>query len=147
VRIVIDINTLSAVFDASNHLHAEFEPVLAWILGGKGKMVYGGKRYRQELARVGKLRRLLVELQTASKIVPLDDREVDRTEAHVKAKVSYKTFDDAYIIAIVIVGRCPFVCTNDKRSHRFITMKTLYPKGFCRPKIYSGLRTRALLGN
>ena len=54
--IIIDANTLSLVFNPETKGHEEFKPVFKWIDKGKGKIVYGGTKYEEELIKAGKLK-------------------------------------------------------------------------------------------
>lgn len=52
--IIVDTNTFGPVFDSNNEKHAEFKPVLDWVLHGKGKFVIGGSKYMAELKKAKK---------------------------------------------------------------------------------------------
>ncbi len=145
--IVIDVNTLSFVFNPENKRHEEFKPVFTWILKCKGKMVYGGTTYNKEISKSKKFRRLILELKKATKAIPVDDNAVDEKEKSIEKKLVHRDFNDAHIIAIVIVSMCNLICSGDKKSYRFLRKKELYPKHFKRPKIYSGRGNEHLLYN
>jgi hypothetical protein len=147
MRIVVDANTVSAVFNADNQAHAAFEPVRVCITEGPGEMVFGGGRYASEIGRLTQFLDLLSQLERASRLEILDDKEVDKEETALKRLILSSTFDDPHIIAIVIVGHCQVVCTCDRRSHKYYRMQSLYPKGFPRPKIYSGSNCKQLLAS
>ncbi len=49
--IIIDVNALNEVFNTDSVNHLEFKPVRDWIIEGKGKVLYGGTKYRDELMR------------------------------------------------------------------------------------------------
>lgn len=145
--IVIDINTIPPVFDCGNKMHKEFKPVYKWILRGKGKMVYGGMTYKNEIAKMVKFRRLILQLENANKVDFVSDNAVDTRERMLKSKLVNKNFNDAHIIAIVIISHCRLVCSVDKKSYVFLKDKSLYPKGFERPRIYRGKSNANLLFN
>jgi hypothetical protein len=52
--IIIDANTFAAIFDPINKGHIDFKPVYDWIVFGRGKIVYGGKKYKSEVKNVSK---------------------------------------------------------------------------------------------
>ena len=106
---------LSSVFDENNAQHREFRPVLDYIQKNRGKLAYGGTKYLSELKRATRFFGIIVELERARKAFKLDSGEVDAEEKRVKRRLKTRGCNDHHIIAIVIVGRCSFVCTNDKR--------------------------------
>jgi hypothetical protein len=53
--IIIDTNRFSSIFEEENSDHDEFKPILDWIIFGKGKIVYGGTKYKQELTRAANI--------------------------------------------------------------------------------------------
>ncbi len=136
--IVIDTNTFASVFDKSSKHHDEFKPVLDWIVYGKGKIVYGGKKYKQELRQARKYLSLFLELDKAKKIVTVGDDRVDEQQRDVQAVVEHRDFDDPHLIAIIIVSGCRLICSSDSRAYPFFKDGKLYPKHAQRPKIYSG---------
>lgn len=88
---------------------------------------------------------LLVELKKTRKVVEVSDSDVDRETTRLKNIESHPDFDDAHIVAIVIVSGCKLVCSLDKRSYPFLKARHLYPNTANRPKIYSGVRNKNLL--
>ncbi|MDY0306944.1 MAG: hypothetical protein RBR18_10960 [Desulfovibrionaceae bacterium] len=143
--IVIDSNTISAVFKKDNAEHSEFLPVFEWITSGEGKMVLGGKKYRSELARLKSILKFITELTKINKTVSIDDAKVDNEFARINNKYKNKRFNDVHIVAIVCASGCRLVCTKDKASYDFIQMRSLYPKHITPPAIYSGARNISLL--
>ena len=136
--IVVDINTLSLVFDQRNSRHNEFRPVLRWIQCGKDRLVYGGSTYKAELERARKFLRIIIELRNKRKARQLDTNDVDSKEARLKDIIGDSHFNDHHIIAIVIVGKCKFVCSLDRALHVLLQDRSLYPRHCRRPGIYSG---------
>lgn len=128
---------------AADHKH--FHPVLAWLVEGKGKLVYGGTQYRDELRRSPRYLRLFVQFKKAGKIVEIEDAQVDAMQQNLEAYVSNPDFDDAHLIGIVTVSGCLLICTNDKRAIPYLKRTDLYPRGTTRPKIYSSHRNKRLL--
>ena len=133
--IVIDTNALAKVFEVSCAEHQEFRPVLDWICNGKGKIVFGGKTYRKELPN--KYLRIFRIFDAARKLVLVNASEVDDIEVDLYKKVQHRDFDDAHIIAIIIVSGCKLICSDDSRAYSFFKNRALYPNHFALPRIYS----------
>ncbi len=143
--IVIDINTISCVFNEENSCHDEFEPVENWILKRNGKIVYGGRKYQDELRKMPNYLRLFRDLSNKGKVVPLNDDEVDIYEEEVKLKVNNPKCNDPHIIAIIAVSKCKVLCSIDIESYKYIDKPELYPKGVKPPKFYSRKSCKNLL--
>jgi hypothetical protein len=135
------------VFEPSDLSHEEFRPVLLWIVRDRGKMIYGGTRYKTELKKLKKCRSLIVQLKKAGKVIELDDDAVDQWSKKLSNEKIHPDFDDAHIIAIVIVSRCRIICTKEKRGIRFFKDSSLYPKGVSKPKLYTGKNNKVLLNH
>ena len=92
--IVIDINALSMVFSEENDRHKEFSLVKRWIEEKRGVVVYGGSKYKTELAKTIKFARLLRVLRDAGKAVAILDSVVDQEELNVRRQTQNKGCDD-----------------------------------------------------
>jgi hypothetical protein len=136
--IIIDANAIPPVFNLNESCHDEFSPVEAWIRKGKGKMVYGGTTYRNQLRRLRTYIPILYELDVAGKIIKIDHLKVDQAEAQVVQKVMDRRCDDHHIIALVIVSGCRLLCSNDHSSFVYIKNRSYYPSGIKPPMIYTG---------
>jgi predicted nucleic acid-binding protein len=145
--IIIDTNVFGDVFNKESKSHLEFEPVINWILYGKGKIVYGGAKYKNELRRAKKYLKILVEFEKMNKVVRVDDEKIDDREKEIKKTNRHRDFNDEHIIAIVIVSGCVLVCTKDSSAVPFIKDPSFYPKSCKKPKIYSGKRNKNLLAD
>jgi hypothetical protein len=143
--IVIDANTFAPVFDTRNQRHDEFKPVHDWIFVGKGKIVYGGTKYKEELRRAARYLKIFIELQKARKVVEVNDQDVDAKQAELEELITHKDFDDPHLIAIVIVSGVKLICSDDARAYPFIKDNTLYPRNIDRPRIYSRSSNQDLL--
>jgi hypothetical protein len=143
--IVIDTNTLSCVFNKESSVHSEFAPVQEWIVEDKGKLIYGGTRYRLELKKARRYRKLVIELKKAGKAIEVDSQEVDTRQQEIEGCLEHRDFNDSHIIAIVIVSRVRLICSCDRKAHPFFKMGVLYPKHFKRPKIYTAINCKDLL--
>ncbi|MCG3111936.1 MAG: hypothetical protein MCM46_08960 [Candidatus Manganitrophus sp. SB1] len=125
--------------------HSLFQPVLRWLIKGKGKAVYGGTRYKRELKTAGRYLGLFSELRKAGKIVEVDGSKVDKYQKQIEEKVRKSKFNDAHLIGIVVVSGCLLVCTNDKEAIPYLKRNSLYPKGVNKPKIYTSNSNKNLL--
>ncbi len=145
--IVLDINCLSPVFNKEDEYHDDFKPVLNWIIKGKGKLVYGGKKYKEELRKAKKYLKILILLKKRNKIVEIDDKKADKEHKKLLEKIEEPDFDDPHLIAIIIVSGCKLICSVDKRAYKFIKEKSLYPAHFETPRIYRGKSNKNLLSD
>lgn len=143
--IVIDTNTLSMVFSTENARHAEFECVKEWITNGDGLLVYGGKKYKEELSLAPRYMKLIRTLKDSGKAKAILDEVVNKLEAKVQDMTEGTDCDDQHIIAILGASRCPLLCSPDTRSFPFVKDKSLYPKGVPSVKIYTSPRNKKLL--
>lgn len=141
--IVIDTNAIASVFNRDSCHHTEYIPVLEWILKGNGKVVFGGTKYKSEIPP--KYFSILNELKRAAKAVEVNTQQVDENQQIVEAIISHRDFDDAHLVAIIIVSRCKLICSEDARADIFIKDRRLYPKRFPKPKIYRNLKHVKLL--
>ena len=102
--VILDANTWHSVFIESSNDHHDFLPLHDWIFNGKGRIVYGGTRYKNELSRARKYIGLFVELRKIRKIIEVCDNEVDQKQVELEDSIQNAGFDDAHIIAIVIIS-------------------------------------------
>lgn len=143
--IVIDINTISMVFQVENERHSEFSDVKAWLDSKLGVVVYGGTKYKEELSKTVRHAKLLRQMRDGGRAVTIDDAAVDAQELLVKEKTQGTDCDDQHVIALLGTARCALLCSVDNRSFPFVQNKELYPKGAPRVKIYTSKRNKALL--
>lgn len=134
--IVIDTNTLASVFDKYSENHDVFKPVFEWIFNDKGKIVFGGSKYKSELKKSYRYLKLFGQLSKINKIVEINDYEIDCYQAILEEKIKHRDFDDPHLVSILHISKCKLICTNEKRAIPFILNKDFYDKGF-KPKIYS----------
>ncbi|MDM8523102.1 hypothetical protein QUF80_07000 [Desulfococcaceae bacterium HSG8] len=107
--------------------------------------MFGGSKYKKELAKAKKYHRIIGQFRRAGRVVEVDGKEVDKEQRKIQDNFSHPDFDDPHLVAIVIVSKVRLVCTNEKRACPFLKKPGLYPKGIERPKIYSGTRNAGLL--
>jgi predicted nucleic acid-binding protein len=145
--IVIDVNVISALFNNKNNDHPRFVPLLEWLVAGKGKMVYGGTKYKKELRLLSSYFGLILELGRAGKVIEVDQAKVDQFQISIEQDNSNINFNDPHIVAIVAISKCKLVCSCDQNSFQFIKDRRLYPPNVCPPKIYCSYRNRNLLND
>lgn len=140
--IIIDTNTLPAVFDDNCSDHLTFKPVLDWICDGPGKVVFGGTQYSTELKK--RYLGLFTALKAANKAVYIDDDLVDQATTSAKEKIQHKDFDDQHLVGLLLVSKCRLICSLDKRAYPFFQHRTFFSAKE-EPKIYRSLSGAKLL--
>jgi len=143
--IIVDTNCIANVFDTGSKNHLKFKPVLDWIIKGKGKLVFGGTTYEKEMPK--KYRRTFNILKKVSKTIEGDRKAIDQKEIENKNLIPDKDFDDPHIAAIAFISKCRLICSEDKRSIKFIKNKVLYSKDFVVPKFYTKAKNKDLLND
>jgi predicted nucleic acid-binding protein len=109
--IIVDANV-------ARHLSAptdDGEPILKWLLRGKGGLVVGG-HLKKELARSG-LRAILVVLNQAGRLHTLDDDRVMAASKQISDK-GICCSNDCHVIAVAIVSGCRLIFTKDQDLHK-----------------------------
>lgn len=136
--VVIDTNCLAKVLDPRNEDHPRFAPIWEWIYVGRGRMIYGGTKYIQELSRMSRFLRLVAELSRNGRVIILPKASVDEICKELKSKITDAAFNDEHLVAIVITSGCRIVCTDDLKAIPYLKNVDLYAEyGRQRPKIYS----------
>lgn len=143
--IIIDANCLANVFVVSSKNHAEFKPVLDWIINGKGMLVYGGTQYIEELKKTPKFIKIFNLLNQQKKVFRGDDKIIDEIADELLESVNDEDFDDPHLIAIVRETKCKIICSEDTRSLKFVKNPAYYPKGVDVPVYYTGSGNKDLL--
>ncbi|KAF5038650.1 hypothetical protein DSECCO2_552070 [anaerobic digester metagenome] len=145
MAIIIDTNCFSNVFNRKSANHKEYKPVLDWIVQGKGVIVYGGSKYKNELKKAHKYLHILQLLRDIKKVHIGNSENIDRLQEEIEANRIDDDFDDPHLPAIVIDTKCRLICSEDKRSIPFVRDRNLYPNGFQIPVYYTGLRNKNIL--
>lgn len=143
--VVIDTNTLASVFNEKCSKHAEFRPVLEWIQSGRGLLVYGGTRYKEELAKAFHYLKLVRQMRDAGQAVAICDKAVDTRETEVRRKTNGSQCDDQHMIALLGASRCTLFCSDDARADPYVKDRTLYPARMPRVRIYRSHQSNHLL--
>lgn len=145
MAIIIDVNCLPNVFSPSAAKHDEFKPVLEWILVGKGLMVYGGSKYRDELKEMPKYLPIIRLLKDVGKVLEGCTKDIDELQSKVEEINEDEDFDDPHLPAIVLFTKCKLICSEDTRSIKHVTNKKYYPSGFPTPAYYTSGANKKLL--
>lgn len=128
--LVLDINAFHLVFGQ----HEPFKPVFDWLMTGRGKLVMGGSKYDEELAKMKKYLRLISLLKSSRKVVRANDEAVDQRTIEIVRACPDADFDDPHMVALLAVSGCKLFCSEDERSYKYIKRKEWYTNG--PPKIY-----------
>lgn len=139
MAILVDTNTLSAVFLKKNKEHTDFFPVLEWVIKGKSKFVFGGTKYIGELQNAETYLRLLLNLRDLKKAYIVEKSLVDKKQKEIEELCDDKDFNDAHMIAILVISHTKVFCTNDKSSFKYVTNGKFYDHSRYRPKIYTNI--------
>lgn len=145
---VLDINCYHIIFNSGHADHDDLKPVLDWLSARNVGtcLVYGGRKYREELGKMGKYIPLLFEYKKVGKLVEIDDEMVNEYERLLESGNYPAAFDDKHIAAIFEVSGCRIFVTHDDKSDRFIKDATIYKNGRP-PSIYKHRNHRGLLCN
>jgi hypothetical protein len=137
--IVIEVNTLPAVFNKNNCNHHDYRPVLDWIIEDKAKLIVGGTTYFIELKRLASYLKYIEELGKLNKVYKEKDTIVDGKEDKIKNKIGSKKFNDHHFVSLIAATNCKVFCSmdigafqlmNDRNVRKFFTVK---------PKIYTNI--------
>lgn len=143
--IIIDTNCISTVFSKKSLRHKDFEPVLNWILYGKGIMVIGGTKYREELKKMPQYLKLIRLIKESGKLLTGNDEAIDRRQREIESLSNNPDFDDPHLPAIIADTKCRLICSVDTRSVPYVTDNKFYPKGIVIPSYYTSARNKNLL--
>lgn len=145
MAIIVDTNCFARVFNRGCKEHAEFAPVLNWVVNGNGFLVYGGSKYLGELKKSYVYMKFFRLLRDLNKAFEFDRELIDKLTAEYEKKYGNKDFDDPHLPAIVTVSKCRLICSDDKRSIPYVTASYMYPKRFAVPSYYTGAKDSHLL--
>lgn len=112
--LIIDANCSHKI--ASTPVHDDFSPVLAALLKGSAKLVYGGSKLLQEYNRVDDVRRLILRLDQAGRTLKIKSAEVDQRQNELE-EAKACTSDDPHVIALAQISGTRLLCTHDQALH------------------------------
>ncbi len=145
MAIIIDTNCFANVFSKTSEKHLEFKPVLDWILFGKGFLIYGGSKYKEELKKASKYLKIIRLLKEVGKVKIGNDDNIDDLERKISSENTSKLFNDIHILAICLDTKCILICSEDTTSIPFITDPVYFKKGEKKPAFYTSKRNQNIL--
>lgn len=145
--VIIDTNCIASLFSKRDLRHKDFEPVLRWILSGKGMMVFGGTKYKQEIAKLHKYLPIVRLIKEAGKVLEGDSVLIDQYQQTVEEENDDDDFDDPHLVAIAFVTKCRVICSTDDRSIKHVTNSKYYPAKFKKPVYYKSTKNVNLLSD
>lgn len=143
--IIIDTNCIAQVFSKSSTNHKEFEPVLNWILKGKGMMVFGGTKYKSEISKLKNYLTIIRYIKESGKIYEGNCELIDNYQKYVEELNDDPDFDDPHLVAISFVTKCKIICSEDDRSIKHVSNSKFYPTNFKKPVYYKSAKNSDLL--
>jgi predicted nucleic acid-binding protein len=142
VCIILDTNRFGDAF--SDVPDPRYVPLLRWLTDpeGDGSLVFGGTKYRGEIAKHQKAREFFVQRWRAGRAHRVDDPEVDSEEERLRRARACAS-DDEHVIALARASGARVVCTEDHGLWRDVADKALLdaPRG----RIYRAARHEHLL--
>ncbi len=138
--LIIDTNILHPVFDHTNSEHRFFSCIKDWLkTNAKTRLIIGGTKYKTEIRSLtnGKYVAIYSQLRQAGRIIAEDDEVVDAKTIYLKSLEKDSSFDDAHVLALVVVSGCKILATNDQPFTRFAKMRKFYNKGQKPPLIFN----------
>jgi len=149
--VIIDVNTLSHVFNPGDARHADFKPLFDFIISRKKSLAWGGTTYYNELKNASKYLGIFIELENIGISIRFPDKPIDTYESQLNSRINHPDFNDAHIISLQVSSKAKIVCSVDKKSYPFLKDQLkgvkIYPKGHRRPKIYSKKDNQDLLSH
>lgn len=142
--IIVDTNVLTNVFNRTSVNHAEFKPVLDWVLEGNGMFIYGGSKYLEEVGKT-KYMPIILELGRSRKAKNIDRDKVDAKQVWATAQIQHMDFDDQHLVGLLLESGCKLICSLDARAYPFFTHSVFFSPAAKRPKIYSRISNATLL--
>jgi predicted nucleic acid-binding protein len=133
--IIIDTNVLASVFKTSSADHASFKPVRDWVIDGKGKIVFGGTQYIEEIKQ--NYLSFFLQLKKAGKAVLISKELVDAEQLVVEGMIVHPDFDDPHLVGLLRISKCKLICSLDSRAYPFFRHSQFFAPAANRPKIYS----------
>jgi hypothetical protein len=150
--LIIDINVIPKVFNYKHRDHAHYAEVNKCLFECEGKMLFGGTTFIDELQEFKKESYINIfnDLKRKNKWIELDIAEVNLEEKKIYAIQSKGQFNDAHLIACIVVSykkncACKVVCSEDKNADKYLTDKKFYSSSKHVPSIYRNKSDKHLL--
>jgi rRNA-processing protein FCF1 len=115
--IIADANVLGDLNTPSE----DGEPVMNWLLKGRGALIIGGY-LKRELERSRKLCATLVVLDQAGRLHRLNDEKVKGVAEKIEKGCCS---DDSHVVAAAIISGCRLVFTKDQALHKDLKNKDI----------------------
>ncbi len=141
--LIIDINIAHKALLTDSD--PDFSIVYACLFTGKpykARLVYGGKKFLEELAKNNAVISIIAALDRAGKAIKIDDNSVDEEEQKIAAS-GLCTSNDEHIIALARVANVRLLCSHDQALHVDFTDKKLLDTP--RSKVYQDTTHKDLL--
>lgn len=135
--LIVDTGCLPEVFNEDHSDHADFAPVKKWIRDGDGTLVYGCKKYFDELKKMPKYVKVLIELKKNGSAERVNSDRVDPIFEDLKEILNNTSCDDEHLVALVKATGVKVACVVDGGAQNYLQDKRLYHSPTDRPKIYS----------
>ncbi len=107
--VVVDANRASVVLGGP--VPDDYKPVIDWISRRGGRLVYGGSKFKQELARVRAAALLVQNWRSRGLAIEIAEAEI-AAELTVVETIGYGS-DDPHVIALVRASGARTVVTGD----------------------------------
>jgi hypothetical protein len=140
--LIVDTNRFGDVLGTPPK--AAYVKLIEWLISPKGigVIVFGGSKFRREIALSEKARRWYVQLERAGRAKSIDDATVDAEEKALKDR-GVCASDDEHIIALARKSGARVVCTEDQLLWRDIKNTKLLTKP--RGRVYRRAKHAGLL--
>ena len=122
--VIIDANVWPAF--CADPTAATLSEVDRWLTSGKGRVVYGGTKYGEELAQVAAAVQLLFSYAQAGMAKKYPDGPIDTDAARLKQDPQTES-NDHHILALARVSGARILCTGDKALMSDFTNRSLVP--------------------
>jgi hypothetical protein len=113
VCVILDANRFGDAL--SSPPHADFAPLVRWVTSPHtdGAIVFGGKKFKREIARSATAQRWFATLMKAGRAIAVSDSEVDALERTLAEREACGS-DDEHVIALANVSGARVVCSEDR---------------------------------
>lgn len=110
----------------------KYVPVIEWLTSraAVGLVVFGGSKFRREIANSEKARRWFLALERAGRAKSIDDGQVDAEERALKNSGACCS-DDEHLVALARKSGARVICTQDQALSRDVRDRQLLarPRG------------------
>ena len=129
---IVDANCARDVFGTNRPEIGE--RFFDWFNTGNGRLIVGGKLYRELYKGSERFRKSAYELQRAGRMRVISEEKVN-AETDRLEKEDLCSSDDSHVIALARISGARLLCSNDKDLQRDFGIKSLIDRP--RGKVYS----------